>query len=331
VGKPGIQGRRAAGGARWVGAAALVLLAGAARSDEAREPPLGTRAACAAYGGLPAEWGRRATAGMVWIAGGTFVPGTRAGYPEERPAGPVHVDGFWIDRTEVTNAQFADFVAHTGYVTTAERGGGAPVFHIPRRAELGLREYAWWQQVPGASWRHPEGPASDLRGRAHHPVVQVTHADAQAYARWLGRALPAEAEWELAARAGRDEAQLQRAPRDDRGRPLANFWQGEFPVRNSAEDGFTLAAPVGCFPANPYGLFDTIGNVWEWTDDLYQAARTPGDVACSQHTAGAGARVIKGGSFLCSSDFCARYRVTARHPQEPDVPAMHVGFRTMRR
>ena len=307
------------------GAAVLVVLAS---PGMAHAQPLGTRAGCAAYGGLPEGWGERATAGMVWIEGGELVPESNTDYPEERPGAPVQLAGFWIDRTEVTNAQFADFVARTGYVTTAERTGQAPVFHIPQRSELGEREYAWWRPVAGASWRHPEGPRSDLRGRANRPVVQVGYEDAQAYARWLGRTLPSEAQWELAARAGRQDGELQRAPRDARHRPLANFWQGEFPVNNTAEDGFVFAAPVGCFPANAFGLHDVVGNVWEWTADPYRASRREAG-ACSQH-AGAGARVLKGGSFLCSPDFCARYRVTARHPQEPEMPAMHVGFRTVR-
>jgi sulfatase modifying factor 1 len=268
---------------------------------------------------------------MIWVAGGDFVPGSTAGYPEERPAGSVRVPGFWIDRTEVTNAQFADFVAHTGYVTAAERQGSAPVFHIPQAVELEARPYAWWGEVAGAGWRHPGGPASDLRGRANVPVVQVTYADAEAYARWLGRSLPSEAQWEFAARAGRDDRHLQGAPRDGRRRPLANFWQGEFPLENSAEDGFVFAAPVGCYPPNALGLFDTIGNVWEWTSDLYRADRREPEGACQQHGGGSGPdRVIKGGSYLCSPDFCARYRATARHPQAADLPAMHLGFRTVR-
>jgi sulfatase modifying factor 1 len=312
----------------WLG---LVLVAVSAGASVAGPPGarLGSRAACAAYSGLPTDWGRSPIAGMVWIPGGRFVPGSTKGYPEERPAGPVTVAGFWIDRTEVTNAQFAEFVARTGHVTVAEREGRAPVFHVPSAAELEQRDYPWWRSEPGASWRHPEGPASDLAGRAHHPVVQVAYEDALAYAHWLGRDLPSEAQWEYAARGGQPDDGLQRAPRDRRGRPTANFWQGEFPLRNSGEDGFALAAPVGCFPPNPFSLHDTIGNVWEWTRDAYRGGHDAAAASCS-HEAGASAHVIKGGSFLCSSDFCARYRASARHPQEPELPAMHVGFRTVK-
>jgi sulfatase modifying factor 1 len=322
-------GRAKGAGRRGVvGPAALVVLFA---SSQAGAGTLGTRASCAAYRGLPEGWQASPTAGMVWISGGEFVPGSAAGYPEERSAGPMRVPGFWIDRTEVTNAQFADFVAGTGYVTSAEREGTAPVFHIPGEAEVAEGPYAWWRAVAGASWRHPEGPSSDLRGRGNRPVVQVTYEDAMAYARWLDRALPTEAQWELAARAGRGDGQLQRAPRDAHRRPTANFWQGEFPLRNSGEDGFVLVAPVGCFPPNPFGLFDTIGNVWEWTTDLYRANRREPEGVCLQHAGSAKqSRVIKGGSFLCSPDFCARYRATARHPQDPEMPAMHLGFRTVK-
>jgi sulfatase modifying factor 1 len=303
------------------------LVAWALLASSGHAPALGTRAGCEAYGGLPWGWGRGATAGMRWVEGGTFVPGTTRGYPEERPGPAVRVPGFWIDRTEVTNAQFAAFVARTGHVTAAERAGRAPVFHLPTARELATTDNGWWGAVAGADWRHPEGPRSHLRGRAHHPVVQVAFEDALAYARWLGRTLPTEAQWEFAARAGRSDEELQRAPVDDGGRALANFWQGAFPAVNSAEDGFVLSAPVGCFPANAYGLFDTVGNVWEWTLDLYTGERQDG--ASCAHGDGPGAHVLKGGSFLCSPNYCARYRVTARHPQEPDVPAMHVGFRTV--
>ncbi len=315
---------------------AAVALAGAAAFAAARRPAaLGDRGRCAAYDGLPAGWGLDARAGMVRIAGGTITLGSKKGYPEERPGGPpVQVAPFWIDRTEVTNAQFAAFVAATGHVTDAERAGGAAVFTPPPPGRAPERAYDWWRFVPGASWRHPEGPGSDLEGRAAHPVVQVTAADARAYARWLGRALPTEAEWELAARAGRDAAALDRAPVDAAGRPLANVWQGPFPEGNSAADGFAGRAPVGCYPPDGAGLHDLVGNVWEWTGDVYGPHGAPR--ACHPAPGGevAGAPValvIKGGSFLCAPESCARYRAAARHAQEAGLPTSHLGFRTVKR
>ena len=308
-----------------VGAAALASPFVHARVTSSRAAPLGTPERCAAYDGLPHGFGSDATAGMVRIAGGSFVPGSTQGYPEERPAGAVEVAPFWIDRTEVTNAQFEAFVKATGYVTEAEQRGGAAVFHVPTQAELEARDYAWWSELPGASYRHPEGKDSDLAGRAQQPVVHVTYRDATAYARWLGRRLPTEAEWELAARAGRDDAGLHKAPRSEDGRPTANFWQGDFPTTNTREDGFLTQAPVGCFPENPFGLHDMLGNVWEWTSSPYR----PHDARDVPDRPDA-PRVIKGGSYLCAPSFCARYRVSARHAQEADVATMHIGFRTVR-
>lgn len=308
---------------------------------------LGSGERCLSYSGVPEGFAQRPSAGMVWIAGGTFIPGSQHGYPEERGGKSEQVPGFWLDRTEVTNAQFARFAAATGYVTQAEREGAAPVFQRPTEREYKEgSDYVWWQNVAGASWRHPEGPRSSVSARPNHPVVQVTHADALAYARWLGRSLPSEAQWEYAAKAGRDDLALHRAPRDARGKPLANFWQGDFPLENSREDGYETSAPVGCFADNAFGLFDMLGNVWEWTSSAYTASHREQDrhdfalasvfgvqgsaVGCSE-SAKKGARlVLKGGSFLCAASFCARYRVAARHAQEVGQPAMHVGFRTVR-
>lgn len=316
--------------------------AGAAQAS----PALGTPQRCARYRGLPAGFPVQATAGMVYVPAGSFVPGSRHGYPEERgDARPVQVEGFYLDRTEVTNAQFARFVAETGYVTRAEQDGHAPVFRVPTRAEYELRPHAWWTRVQGASWRHPSGPGSDLTGRDNRPVVQLAHADALAYAHWLGRDLPSEREWEYAAKAGLHGASLDHEPRDARGRPSANFWQGDFPLQNSREDGFAEHAPVGCFADNALGLYDMLGNVWEWTSERYTASQraedrdesrdparpapaSPG--SCSSFDTGA-QLVIKGGSFLCSATYCARYRVAARHRQEAAQPSMHLGFRTVRR
>jgi formylglycine-generating enzyme len=269
--------------------------------------------------------------GMVYVAGGAFTPGSRHGYPEERPAGPVRVGPFWIDRTEVTNAQFAAFVTATGYVTVAERRGRSAVFVVPATADRD-RENAWWRTIEGASWRHPEGPGSDVAARPAHPVVHVALPDAQAYARWRGRDLPTEAEWEFVAGGG---STGDGEPRNGRG-PLANYWQGSFPDGNTAEDGFVGTAPVGSFPASARGLHDMIGNVWEWTRDRYASWADRAATGANCHgpgaaDTGAGVGVVKGGSHLCARSHCVRFRAAARHPQEPDVGASHIGFRTVLR
>lgn len=323
------------GGARWLLATkvlgVVLVVSGPAvgRTASRGGPP--PRPGCVVPTGLPEGWGHDAHAGMVRVPGGAFVPGTTRGYADERPRARVAVAPFWMDRTEVTNAQFAAFVEATGYVTEAERAGGSAVF---RRPPGGPRlAYDWWTLVRGASWRHPEGPGTGLRGRQAHPVVHVTVADAQEYARWLGRALPTEAQWESAARGAVDGEPVDVAPRDGAGRPLANFWQGEFPAHDTVEDGHAGPAPVACYPPDRLGLFDMIGNVWEWTRDPYLAA---GDDAGACHTPRAPTGdapprrlVIKGGSFLCSPDFCARYRAAARQPQEAHVSTAHIGFRTV--
>ncbi|CAJ0815722.1 formylglycine-generating enzyme family protein [Ralstonia flaminis] len=311
-------------------------------------PPLGTANACAHYAGLPPGWRQDTRAGMVHVSSGSFTFGTTLGYPDERPAqgaGKTRVSGFWIDQTEVTNAQFATFVATTGYVTDAERQGGAVVFHVPDTAELQARPYAWWRWVKGADWRHPTGPDSKLIDVDNQPVTRVTQADALAYAHWLGRDLPTEAEWEYAGKAGQDGADLETAPRDGNGKPGANYWQGIFPVLDTAEDGHAGIGPVGCYAANGFALYDMIGNVWEWTRDAYTGphqSHANGDtraVAVLDQPQRFGQNsnqpnrptVIKGGSFLCSPDFCVRYRASAREAQEADLPAAHIGFRTILR
>jgi formylglycine-generating enzyme len=285
---------------------------------------------------------------MVWIPAGQFLIGGKV-YPEEGPLSTRSVQGFWMDRTEVTNAQFAAFVAATGYVTRAGKAvdqqaypnlppemqlPGAVVFIMPTDVRRGGDLTQWWRYLAGANWRHPEGPDSDLEGKSAYPVVAVTYEDAMAYARWKGHDLPTEAEWEWAARAGTSSME------DDKmSSPIAaNTWQGFFPMNNLAEDGFAGIAPVGCFQTNTYGLFDMIGNVWELTRDMYlpfhatdsgtqakplgrgpYATRTP-----AQH-------VIKGGSYLCAANYCMRYRAAARQGQEDDLAAGHVGFRTVLR
>lgn len=313
----------------------------AARGAGASLLQLGSESACAGYSGLPRGWGGDRRAGMVPVAAGSFTFGSERGYSDERPAAPgkVRVAGFWIDQTEVTVAQFAAFVQATGYVTDAERQGGAVVFHVPGEEELQSRPMAWWRFVDGASWRHPQGPQS-AAPPPNLPVTLVTQADAFAFAHWLGRDLPTEAEWEYAAKAGRDDMQLDAAPSDAQGKPAANYWQGIFPVFDSAADGHHGLAPVGCYAANPFHLYDTIGNAWEWTRDAYTGPRQPhanGDAAAAlpARVRQAGAHnqpmVIKGGSFLCSPDYCVRYRAAAREAQEADLGAGHVGFRTVLR
>lgn len=297
---------------------------------------LGTLANCQAYKGLPLGWGKARHAGMIRIAGGEFQLGSERGYADERPLQATHIDSFWIDRTEVSNAQFAAFVAATKYVTDAEKSGGSAVFRVPDVEDGNIKEGSWWHLIESADWRHPEGTGSDIVGREHEPVVDVSYADALAYAHWLGRELPTEAQWEYAAKGGRNNEQSDHSLRDAKGHPLANFWQGLFPIANSDEDGFPGRAPVGCFAANPYGLHDMVGNVWEWTTDLYSERSGVPKNLDDQLTAipargTAPRRVIKGGSFLCSADYCVRARASSRQPQEADLPASHLGFRTISR
>ena len=306
---------------------------------------------CAAYAGLPADQGD--TAGMAFIPGGSFAMGSERHQPEERFTHIVRVDGFWIDRHEVTNAQFQKFVDATGYRTLAERGldpqahpampkeltaPGSVVFIRPTEVRRGGRITQWWQYVAGANWRNPTGPGSTIADTHNHPVVHIAHDDALAYARWLGRELPTEAQWEFAARGGRDGEDDYSSAFDPDGKPIANTWQGIFPVVNSTDDGYAGTAPVGCFPPNGYGLYDMIGNVWEWTSDWYRTGHpreaainpTGPDFASLRVAPGrAASRVIKGGSYLCALNYCARYRPAARHAQETDLGAAHIGFRTV--
>ncbi|MET0340800.1 MAG: SUMF1/EgtB/PvdO family nonheme iron enzyme [Polyangiales bacterium] len=331
---------RAATALAIVALGVLLLARVHARAPTQTPTPLGTPRKCARYDGLPEGFGVRPHVGMVEVPAGTLVPGSTHGYPEERGDGEaVHVDAFLMDRHEVTNAQFAAFVRATGHVTEAERAGGAAVFDGSRHPSGAL---TWWRWVAGASWRHPRGPGSDLRDKQSHPVVQVAHADALAYAAWLGHALPSEHEWEHAAKARIDDAALDAAPRDAAGKPTANFWQGAFPERDEAEDGYAGTAPVGCFAPSALGLHDLLGNVWEWTRDRYTPTRRAEDridgdagahCAPGEHGAEQGAlkRVVKGGSFLCAPSSCARYRASARHPQEAQQAAQHLGFRTILR
>ena len=316
-------------------------------------------------------------AGMVWITGGEFSMGCAdpRGIPnggtdpmvDARPIHRVGIAGFWIDVTEVTNDQFAAFVAATGYVTVAERPPRAEDFPgaslenlvpgsivftppsgpVPLRDESGAAHLRWWAYVPGACWRHPRGPKSDIAGRGMEPVVHVAYEDAEAYARWAGKRLPTEAEWEFAARGGLAGATF---PWGEEFRPggrwMANTWQGRFPGENTAADGFTGVAPVGRFPANGYGLHDVSGNVWEWCSDWYRPdtyardagpdgravavdPRGPAD-SFDPREPGQAKRVHRGGSFLCSDQYCARYIVGTRGKGEVSSSTNHIGFRCVK-
>ncbi len=296
---------------------------------------------------------------MVWIGETDFMMGSDDFYPEEAPAHRVNVGGFWIDVTPVTNAEFARFVDETGYVTVAERP--ANVADYPgARAELlapssvvfvrpGHRvdmsnAYNWWKYVRGADWLHPFGPQTSLKGLENHPVVHIAYADAEAYCRWAGKQLPTEAEWECAARGGLDGADYAWGNEfEPSGRIMANTWQGQFPIENLVKDGFEWTSPVGSFPPNGYGLFDMIGNVWEWTSDWYQEHRQAARSCCASINPQGGERnknydprlkgvyiarkVIKGGSYLCSPNYCRRYRPAARMAQPIDTSTCHLGFR----
>jgi sulfatase modifying factor 1 len=358
-------------------AIAALVLSGLGCSRE-REPDPANGLVPAADAPLPAFEATRidATAapaaappGMVWIPGGEFSMGsadpTAGGHCHEpmddaRPIHRVMVSGFFMDQTEVTNESFAAFVAATGYVTVAERKpsardlpgvpeekrvAGSSVF-TPTAAAVPLdRPLAWWRFVPGANWKHPEGAGSDLGGREMHPVVHVAYQDATAYARWAGKDLPTEAEWEFAARGGK-AGQLypwgnELAPG---GRFVANIFQGQFPVTDTGQDGFVGSAPVGSFAPNAFGLYDMAGNAWEWTRDFYRVdtyardaklgtVRDPQGPSASFDPSEPATvkRVQRGGSFLCTNDYCTRYMVGTRGKGEADSPASHLGFRCVQR
>jgi sulfatase modifying factor 1 len=305
------------------------------------------------------------TARMVWIAGGGFAMGDERFYPEERPVRQVSVDGFWMDTHPVTAADFRRFVRETGYVTVAERPlDGAdypdadPELLVPgslvfrkTAGPVDLRNVTqWWEYVPGACWRRPQGPGSTINGRDRHPVVHVAFEDAAAYTSWKGKDLPTETEWEFAARGGLDSALF--AWGDEHfpdGSPAANTWQGEFPWQNLKLDGFEGTSPVGSFPPNGYGLYDVCGNVWEWTSDFFTTSQggaaprpccvphnpreTSPEASLEPGQPGAHIprRVIKGGSHLCAPNYCLRYRPAARQAEAIDTSTGHIGFRCVLR
>ena len=301
---------------------------------------------------------------MVQIPGGKFLMGSDNFYPEEKPVHEVTIDGFWMDKYEVTNEQYEKFVNETGYVTVAERPldpadyptvdpallvPGALVFQ-KTTGPVNLNDYHnWWRWVPGTCWRNPKGPESSIKGREKYPVVHIAYEDAEAYAKWIGKELPSEAEWEFAARGGLEEMNFTWGQIDlQLQTPLANTWQGEFPYQNLLIDEYEGSSPVGSFPANGYGLFDMAGNVWEWTSDWYVAhlddsanefksCCTPavnprvtspgGSYDVRQPQIKIPRKVVKGGSHLCAPNYCLRYRPAARQPQMIDTGMSHIGFR----
>ncbi len=284
---------------------------------------------------------------MAWIPGGSFLMGSEDFYPEEGPVRSALVDGFWIDTKAVTAAQFRRFVRETGFVTVAEREldpadypDAGPELLVP--GSLVFRKApgptpltdirAWWEYVPGASWKRPGGPGTTINGRDHHPVVQVAFEDAAAYATWAGKELPTEAEWEYAARGGLEGAAFVWGDEEfPGGVPAANTWQGRFPWENLRLDGHEGTSPVATFPPNGHGLFDMAGNVWEWTTDFFTPSENGGAPACCAPPLMPGERfprrVIKGGSHLCAPNYCLRYRPAARQGETIDTATGHIGFR----
>lgn len=312
-------------------------------------PPTATPTPTADPGPPPGD----APAEMSWIPGGPFWMGSDD--PQFGDANPVHrvsLNGFWMDRHEVTNRQFAEFVEATGYQTVAERpinpadypgadpnmlDPGSIVFNPPAERIPLDNSYAWWKWQKGACWNHPEGPGSSIDDKMDHPVVHVAFEDAEAYAKWAGKRLPTEAEWEYAARGGLDRKDF--AWGEDRhpdGRPMVNNWQGPFPVTDEGKDGFVGTAPVGSFPPNGYGLVDVSGNVWEWCADWYRPdyyryspefdPKGP-DSSHDPLEPGAKKRVQRGGSYMCSDEYCVRYRMGSRGKGSIDSGSPHIGFR----
>lgn len=292
--------------------------------------------------------------GMAFVKGGTFMMGAGAVYSEELPNLQRKVHSFYMDRHEVTNLQFAEFVAATGYVTLAELVPkaedypdipsellipGSAVFVKLSQAMKAATFTNWWHFTEGANWRSPLGLDSNIDGKEHFPVIHVAYADALAYAKWRGNRLPSEAEYEYASRGGLDGAKYSTGSTlTDNGTYIANTWQGLFPFNDTAEDGYVGLAPVGCYPKNQFGIHDLIGNVWEWTQSVYYPRHfDPENLPTNlpprgydKQQPGVAVGVIKGGSYLCAEDFCMRFRPAARHPQDTGLGTSHIGFRTVK-
>jgi len=297
---------------------------------------------------------------MIWIPAQRFVMGSDAHYPEERSAHPVHVDGFWMDRSPVTNTQFAAFVTETRYTTVAERTPnandypgaisemlrpGSMVFVRPRTRPPRMDIAYWWQYVFGADWKHPQGPDSSLDGLAEHPVVHVAYEDVAAFATWAGKSIASEAEWEAACRGGQHAQPYAWGDElTPNGVMMANYWQGEFPHDRVNTGHWETTSPTGAFPPNAYGLYDMIGNVWEWTSDWFAPQHSAVSASCCAPANPRGGteamsvdpreptiriprKVLKGGSHLCAPNYCQRYRPAARHAQPVDTSTSHIGFR----
>ncbi len=356
----------------------ILLIASCKQGDKLskndQEPPDGSKESAASekpppiITTLPSNI--KAPEGMVWIPGGEFmqgaIPGDQFAMSHEKPAHKVAVDGFFMDVHEVTNAQFAKFVKETGYVTVAEREidweemkkqlpegtpkphdsimrPGSLVFKKTKSSVPNLYDFSqWWKWTIGANWKHPDGPESSIKGRENDPVVHIAFEDARAYCEWAGRRLPTEAEWEYAARAGREKEAYYWGGDVPELSKMANTWNGEFPVTNTNSDGFERRAPVQSYPPNGFGLYDMAGNVWEWTRDWYntdyynelsknEVSVNPegADTAYNATNPYAREKVMKGGSFLCNASYCASYRISSRMATSLDSSLEHLGFRTM--
>ncbi len=317
------------GMAGWATGLSLVLISCGSREDAASTAPPAARAESAAAATSSPARPLEIPAEMALIPGGRFVMGAGDGFSHEAPPHEVLLEPYFLDLHEVTNAQFAAFVQATGYRTEAERWGWSVVFSPDTDERERAAEAPWWAKVEGADWRHPSGPGSTIDGRESNPVVQVSWHDAEAYCRWAGKRLPTEAEWEFAARGG-----LEGSPYpwgDDLtpdGRWMANIWQGFFPGESDPKDGHAGLASVGSYSPNGYGLHDMAGNVWEWCADWYGPSYYATSPPKNPQGPPAGEeKVLRGGSFLCSAQYCIGYRVAHRNKATPDSGLDNVGFR----